>query len=54
MVQLQQPRRTTFLMWGSLLGGLGLGAFGYQGTKAQNIASAQQAQKQNIRMSVRQ
>jgi len=31
---------------GSLIGGLASGIFGYKGTKAQNIASAEQAQKQ--------
>jgi hypothetical protein len=31
--------------WGNLLGGLGSGLFGYKGTQAQNVASAQQAQK---------
>jgi len=33
-------------MWGTLLGGAALGAFGYKGAKDQNIASAQQAQRQ--------
>ena len=33
-------------MWPSLLGGLAIGAFGYKGTKDQNVASAQQAQNQ--------
>ena len=33
-------------MWGGLLGGLASGVLGYQGTKQQNIASAQQAQQQ--------
>ena len=32
--------------WGSLLGGLALGAFGYKGAKDQNVASAAQAQRQ--------
>lgn len=32
--------------WGSLLGGLALGAFGYKGAKDQNLASASQAQRQ--------
>ncbi len=31
---------------GAALGGLGAGLFGYKGTKDQNVASAQQAQKQ--------
>lgn len=31
--------------WGGLLGGIASGIFGYQGAKAQNIASAQQAEK---------
>jgi len=32
--------------WGPVLGGLGLGAFGYKGAKDQNVASAAQAQRQ--------
>lgn len=31
--------------WGGLLGGIASGLFGYQGTKVQNVASAQQAEK---------
>ena len=33
-------------MWGSLLGGVAAGLFGYKGTKDTNVASAQQAQNQ--------
>ncbi|AXL14777.1 DNA pilot protein [Microviridae sp.] len=33
-------------MWGSLLGGVASGLFGYKGSKEQNVASAQQAQNQ--------
>ena len=31
--------------WGNLLGGFASGLFGYKGTQAQNVASAQQAEK---------
>ena len=32
--------------WSSILGGLGAGLLGYKGTKDQNVASAQQAERQ--------